>query len=323
MSATPLVSVILPAYNAGRHIGAAIASILAQSFGDFELLVIDDGSADGTVGAVEKFDDPRIRVLRNDGNRGIVFSLNRGIEEARGRYIARMDADDIARPERLARQVAFMDAHPEVGLCGSWARKFVPYGPRWTQKAPASSDELKAALLFATPFVHPTVMMRRSVLDEHRLRYDPAFPAVEDYRLWCEMALVTGVAIIPDVLLDYRVSFSSVTGAVFLDPERLARRREILLKLWSDYIEKTLGIIPNREQLDAHACLYDRRFARVSPDRIETARRWLDFLQQANGERRFFDGAAFATVCDEAKRSLVAVSPADRVRRVLIGLLGK
>lgn len=71
------VSVILPAYNAGRHIGAAIASILAQSFGDFELLVIDDGSTDGTVGAVEKFDDPRIRVLRNDGNRGIVFSLNR------------------------------------------------------------------------------------------------------------------------------------------------------------------------------------------------------------------------------------------------------
>ncbi len=317
------VSVILPAYNAARHIGGAIGSILAQSFGDFELIVIDDGSRDDTVAVIRKFDDPRIRLLRNDTNKSLVFTLNRGIEESRGRYIARMDADDIARPERLTRQVAFMDAHPDVGLCGSWALKFIPYGPRWAQKAPASSAELKAALLFATPFVHPTVMMRRSVLDEHHLRYDPAFPAVEDYRLFCEMALVTGMAIIPAVLLDYRVSPSSVTGAVYLDSTRLKDRRELLLRLWSDYIETTLGFTPDREQLDAHACLYDRRFASISPDKVETTRRWLDFLQQANGERRFFDGAALATVCGEAKRSFVAVSPVDIARRLLISLLGR
>ncbi|HOW51557.1 MAG TPA: glycosyltransferase [bacterium] len=323
MNASPLVSLILPAYNAERHIGAAIQSILSQSFAEFELIIIDDGSTDDTVGVTSRFNDQRIRVLGNDGNRGIVFSLNRGIEEARGCYMARMDADDIARPERLMRQFTFMEDHPAVGLCGSWAQKFIAYGPRWTQRAQTSSAELKASLLFATPFVHPTVMIRRSVMDAHDLRYRDEFPAVEDYRLWCEMALVTELAVIPEVLLDYRVSLSSVTGAVYLDGKRLNDRREILLKLWSDYIEKTLGFTPNRERLDAHACFYDLRFARVSPDKVGAAHRWLDFLQQANGERKFFDGAALATVCNDVGRSLDVFSPADVARRILISLLGK
>ncbi len=320
---TPGVSVILPVYNATRHVSEALKSVLAQSFGDLEIVVIDDGSNDDTVAVVERFSDTRIRLVRNDTNRGIVFSLNRGIEESRGQYIARMDADDIAWPERFARQVAFMEAHPEVGLCGTWVRKFISYGPRWIQKGPIDSATLKAMLLFATPFVHPTVMLRRSVLDEHGLRYDPAFPGVEDYRLWCEMALVTGLAMVPEILLDYRVSLSSVTGTVFRDRERWRARRVTLLRLWSGYIEKTLGFVPSAEQLEAHAAFHDARIARVSPEVVTEARRWLSVIREANGKRLFFDPAAVEEACNGMERSLVSPPMMDRVRRTMARMLGQ
>ncbi len=323
MRVPPAISVVLPAYNAARWIGESLESILSQSFDDFELIVVNDGSTDGTASVVERFGDPRIRLMSNDTNRGIIFSLNRGIEESRGRYIARMDADDIARPERLARQIAFMEAHPEVGLCGTWARKFVPCGPRWVQRGPTDSRSLKATLLFSTPFIHPTVMIRRSVLSVHNLRYDQAFPMVEDYRLWCEMALTTELAIIPEVLLEYRVSLASVTGAVFLDRARWKIRREILLRVWCDYIKETLGFLPSAEQLEAHAAFHDARVACVSPEVVIMARRWLSVIREANEKRLFFEPAAIEEVCARMERLLVLPPMMERIRRTMVRVLAK
>jgi len=323
MSVVPFVSVVLPAYNIERDVVVAVESILRQFFSDFELIVIDDGSTDRTVDLIKGIGDARIRLLRNGTNRGIVFSLNRGLDEARGRYIARMDADDIARPERLARQVAFLEAHPDVGVCGSWVRKFVPHGPRWIYRGPTASSELKTALLFATPFVHPSVMIRHSVLAEHAFRYRDGYDTAEDYRLWCDLALVTELATIPDVLLDYRVSLSSVTGAVFFDRERLARRRTVLRQIWGEFMEKTMGVTPNVTQLDAHTCFYDRKFVSISSKDKKAAIEWLGQLQQANRKRGFFDGTTLAAVCDVAARSIGDFSPADIVRRTLIMLFGR
>lgn len=323
MSTTPLVSAILPAYNAERHVGVAIRSILAQSFDDFELIVIDDGSTDGTVDLIKGIGDPRIRLLRNETNRGIIFSLNRGIEEAGGRYIARMDADDISLPRRLEKQVAFMEAHPAVGLCGSWAQKFIPYGPRWTHRGATRSAELKAALLFATPFVHPSVMLRRSVMEEHGLRYREGYETAEDYRLWCEMATVTEMATIPEVLLRYRISMTSVTGAVFFERERSARRHEVLKRIWREFIEKTMGFSPDDARIETHAHFYDARFVTVSPENERAALAWLAYLRKVNAERGSFDDAALASTCDRAARSLSDRSPAAFLRRKMIAFFSR
>lgn len=318
----PLVSVILPAYNAERHIEEAVRSILTQSFADFELLVIDDGSTDRTVERIKKIADPRLRLLENGVNRGIVFSLNRGIDGSRGRYIARMDADDISLPRRLEKQVLLMDARPEVGLCGSWATKFFPFGPRWLQKAPEGSAALKAELLFATPFVHPSVMMRRSLLDREGLRYEDGYQTAEDYRLWGRMALVTELAVIPEVLLRYRVGPASVTGAVFLDEDRRARRRRALRKIWADYLRETLGSVPDDEQLDTHALFYEKRVAgeRISSGDMVRAVAWAALLREWNAKSRFFDEMELKAVVERELRRTGRDTAGDLMRRTIMRL---
>src|SRR5258705_775698 len=113
---SPQVSVLLPVWNGERHLAAAIESVLGQSFTDFELLIVDDGSTDGSAALIRRYGDERIRLFENEKNLGVTRSLNLGLAQARGRYVARMDADDLSAPERLARQVAFLDSHPEVAL---------------------------------------------------------------------------------------------------------------------------------------------------------------------------------------------------------------
>ena len=115
----PKISVVMPAYNAENYIREAIDSILAQTFRDFEFLIIDDGSTDHTVEIIRSYSDSRIRLYQNERNMGVAATLNRGLDLARGEYIARMDADDISLPERFAKQAAYMDAHPDVAVCGS------------------------------------------------------------------------------------------------------------------------------------------------------------------------------------------------------------
>lgn len=113
----PLVSVVLPVYNAEKYVGQAIQSIVAQSFQEWELIVVDDGSTDKSLAIVQSFSDPRIRVLAHGQNLGYPVAMNTGIECAKGKYVARMDSDDVSHPERLARQVAFLEEHPEYAFC--------------------------------------------------------------------------------------------------------------------------------------------------------------------------------------------------------------
>ena len=187
-------------YNGGSFLGPAIESILGQSHTDFEFIVIDDGSSDGSADTIASYRDRRLRVIRHPENAGLAARLNQGFAVASGRYIARMDADDISMPERLERQIAFMQAHPYVGACGTWIE--VAGGgvtQRW--EYPASHRAIHARLLFDCAMAHPTVMFDRLRLQKARLSYDSSYPCAQDYDLWCRAVEDLSLANIPEVLL--------------------------------------------------------------------------------------------------------------------------
>ena len=212
----PRISVLMPAYNAEKYLAEAIDSILGQTFGDFELIIINDGSTDNTANIVRKYKDKRIKFIDNKHNAGLIAVLNHGLDIARGEYVARMDADDISIPERFAKQVAFLDANPDVGLLGTCYKRFTSTSSKTAiVKHPKFVDYFK--LLAGCYVAHPTAMFRRELFNRYDLRYDPDYRVCEDYELWSRVVRVTKIANLQESLLDYRVhgeSESITKGAI-------------------------------------------------------------------------------------------------------------
>ncbi len=196
----PKISVIMPAYNSEQFIAEAIDSILKQTFQDFEFIIINDGSTDNTVNIIKSFNDDRIVFINNSENNGIAIALNQGLKIAKGQYIARMDSDDIALPNRFEKQVSYMDKHPDVGVLGT---QFEFFGEE--NRITANTEELNVLELFGSCNIgHPTVMIRKELFDKFNLRYNDEYKYCEDYELWSRMLKVTKIVNLPDVLLRYR-----------------------------------------------------------------------------------------------------------------------
>ncbi len=184
----PLVSVLLAVHNDARFLREAIDSVLNQTLGDLELLVIDDASTDETEAVLAAVGDQRLVVLRNDEQAGLAASLNCGLERASGTYIGRLDADDVALPERLERQVERLRAGPPAAVVGTAIADLDERGGRGhTHVLPQGARPLRWHALFSSPFFHPTVLVDRETLAAHGLRYDPAFLESEDYDLWTRL----------------------------------------------------------------------------------------------------------------------------------------
>lgn len=199
----PQVTVLMSVYNGEQFLREAMDSILRQTFSDFEFLIINDGSTDNSTQILQSYHDPRIHLVNSQTNLGLIASLNKGLRLAQGRYIARMDCDDISLPQRLERQVEFMNAHEDIGMCGAWFKKF--QGPKGlVVRPPTESDEIKCMLFMNSAFGHPTVMMRQNLIARFGLYYDADFSHAEDYNLWVRFADHTKLANLPDVLLHYR-----------------------------------------------------------------------------------------------------------------------
>jgi glycosyltransferase involved in cell wall biosynthesis len=202
----------MPVYNAAHHVEEAVRSILAQTWTDFELVIVDDGSTDDSPAILDRLraEDARITVLRQP-NGGIVSALNHGLGFCRGVCIARMDADDIALPERLARQWAAFQADPGLVLCGTAVDQF---GDRHeTLQFPLTDVACRAFLLTWSCFAHPAVMMRRETLLRSGLRYEEDFRHAEDYQLWSALAAWGRLCNLPEPLLRYRVHDAQVSQA--------------------------------------------------------------------------------------------------------------
>ena len=205
------VSIIMPAYNAEKYIGEAIESILSQTYTDYEFIIINDGSTDKTEKIIRSYDDSRIVYLENEKNSGIVVTLNKGLDYATGEYIARMDADDISINNRLEKQVAYMKKNKKVGLLGTGIRVFGTEIQQYDRVFTTDSKQLKAELIFNSCVAHPTVMIRREILEQNHLRYNEEFAGAEDYCLWWEIAKVSSIATLKDILLNYRIHSSQIT----------------------------------------------------------------------------------------------------------------
>jgi glycosyltransferase involved in cell wall biosynthesis len=206
----PAVSVLMGVHNGGPCVAEAVASVLGQSDGDLELIVVDDGSTDDTPDRLAAVVDPRLHVHRQ-ARTGLTRALNRALEWSRAALVARLDADDVALPERLARQRAFLAVHPEVGLLGTAAREQNPDGTLVRVVRPPVDDAaLRRALIRANPFVHSSVMVRRELLASVG-GYDERLAVAQDYDLWMRLARLTRLATLPEVLVVRRLGAGRVS----------------------------------------------------------------------------------------------------------------
>lgn len=206
-SSTPLVSVILPVFNAEKYLAAAIDSLVEQRYAHIEIIIINDGSTDDSANIIAGYKDERIRVINNDGNEGLINSLNKGLKIATGEYIARFDADDINHPDRIGVQVEFMGKN-EVDISGTFIRQ-IGLASKLV-RFPVTDEDIKAAMLVGNPLVHPSIMFHRKWVDKGLYYYSPQWKHVEDYELWIRLMPVCTFANIPRPLLKYRISGDSV-----------------------------------------------------------------------------------------------------------------
>lgn len=182
----PKVSVIIPTYNSAKYIGATIESVLGQSMGDFELIICDDASCDDTLSVVGSYDDPRIRVYKNEHNLGAPATRNRLTGLSQGQFISVMDADDIALPHKLETQVEYLEKHPGMAMCGTWSYIIDRNGKRTGKvRNLCRPDDIRVNLLFSSPFIHSSVMFRADALDKDP--YPTDYWPADDYALWCRL----------------------------------------------------------------------------------------------------------------------------------------
>lgn len=222
------MSVLIPVYNASLYLEDAILSILNQSYVNLEVILVDDCSTDNSLALIKKFQDNRIRLIESEVNRGIGSALNAGLEIATGKYILRMDADDIALPERIAKQVTYMESHQEIGVSGALAEYFdgTPFNSAVAQ------EQLKPNLLIDCVFAHPTVIIRKDLLDNHEIEFSGY---LEDYELWVRLSSLTEFGLMPEVVLRYRRSELQFTAT------NLEQRINEANKIRAKFAEKWLG----------------------------------------------------------------------------------
>ncbi|MFX0070553.1 MAG: glycosyltransferase, partial [Candidatus Hermodarchaeota archaeon] len=277
----PQVTVLMPVYNGEKFLSEAIESILHQTFTDFEFLIINDGSTDQSVQIIEKYNDPRIRLIHNQKNLGLSSTLNRGLDLAQGQYIARMDCDDISHPERLKKQVEFMDSRPETGVCGTWIEIIgEKCGKTW--KPPTNYEEIKISLLFDTALVHSSVMIRKSKFREYNLYYNPDFLIAQDFELWSRCSNYFPLANLPEVLLKYRVTSSSHFHS------KKDKYPELLEEIYRDILV-SLNINLKKDEYKLHRAIGTWSFLK-NRDFIRKSEQWLQCLKNANSvEKQYFE----------------------------------
>ena len=234
---------MLPVYNVSAHIQSTIESLLQQTFTDFELLVLDDCSTDDTIAQVSAFTDPRLHLIRNSRNLGRAGTDNAALSHVRGEFIAKMDGDDICHPERLAKQVTFLDSHPDVNVVGTWILNFG--ASTYLNRYPTTPEAARVRTLFTMPVGNPSVMLRTELLRKRGFRYDERLRQTEDYDFFCRYIRELSIANLPQPLLQYRTPLATSKKSILT--ERTSVADEVRTKLLLDW-----GLVSSARELDIH-----------------------------------------------------------------------
>lgn len=283
----PLISIILPVYNSEKYIYAAVQSMLDQTFTDFELIVINDASTDGTLDILRNFNDPRIRLINNETNLKVVKCLNRGIDLAKGEFIARMDADDISYPQRLEKQLAYLQSHPDIDLCATWVKVF---GADDFIHYPYEDHELiKTELLFLNIIRHPTIMFRRKPFIENKVYYNELYINCEDYGLWVELIDRLKFATLQEVLLEYRIHEKNTSIPQSKNWNIIKRMNFMAYQV----LLKRMGVEYSEDELELHLNLGFKHITHLKDKELVQYLEWLKKLARANNRSKYFEEISF------------------------------
>lgn len=286
-SENTLVSVLLPAYNAEKYLAEAIESVLSQTYTRFEFIIINDGSTDSTEQIINSFNDTRICYIKNETNIGLIATLNKGIALAKGKYLMRMDADDICFPLRMEKQVLFLNQNPEYGICGCNYIEF-DNSHKKLLKTSADHDEIYATMLFNSSVVHPSLMIRLETIKNLTVIFDSNYPHAEDYELWSRLIAQCKFSSINEALLKYRLHEGQVTQkhkAAQIQSANLVRKN----------ILKSTGFVFSEEELRVH-CLLGSSQLLQTIEELQTIEIWLKSLIKQNNTLKVIDSAVFEKV---------------------------
>ncbi|KKQ86156.1 MAG: hypothetical protein UT08_C0001G0022 [Candidatus Woesebacteria bacterium GW2011_GWB1_38_8] len=274
MKNNPQISIVLPSYNSAKYLEDSVNSILNQTFKDFELIIIDDGSKDNTQKILNKFNDKRIKKVKHKKNIGLVRSLNEGIRLAKGKYLARMDADDVCFPDRLISQINFLKSNPDITFCGTLVKTSGDYVQVWN--LPLYNDEMKVHLLFGSPLAHPSVLIRRI----NDFYYDENYQHVEDYELWFRLSKKYKMANIAKVLLNYRMYADSATNR---NDKKVLKARKNIVKI----ILNNLRLFPSNGDLNLHLSFWETHYEK---NQLYIARclEWFRTIAKKNKDLRVY-----------------------------------
>ena len=310
----PKVTVGMAVYRGQQYIAEAITSVLAETFVDWELLLVDDCSPDNSVEVISTFNDPRIRLLANEANQGLVAVRNRIMAEARGTYVAWLDQDDLTFPSRLATQVTYLDTHPDIALCGSWTQmrheSLDGSVSATTERLPQSYEQIRASMMFLNPIACNTVTMRRTAFVDRGLFFNEAFGNSLDYDMWSNASDELLLHNLPVVLGAYRVHGSQTSQGAALE-----KMNSHAIEIQVDLARRALGIEMSDDDRTWH------RLATIAPvlltDSIQLAAiaGWFARLRAANQESQAFAGRDFDAALARQWTTVVLASARSQIPR--------
>ncbi|MDA1905345.1 glycosyltransferase [Bacillus cereus] len=284
-----MISVIMSNYNTSeKYLRESIESILNQSFTDFEFIIIDDCSTNNGKSILESFNDDRVKVIFNEKNLGLAASLNKALQISKGEFVARMDSDDISLETRLEKQYKYLKSNPSVGLVASFAQK-IGNDKGYIYSMVEEPEKMNVPMFFGNVICHPSVMFRKEVITNNHLKYNEEFKTGQDYELWSRLLKTEKVAIIPEVLLSYRIHNNQISNEKKMD------QIQNTMKVYS-YMLEGLGLEVNQEILEKHHAFCTS--SELETFNLKEMIYWGEVIKKYNLKNRVYDVELFNEYVD-------------------------